>query len=376
MNLSTATPRVAGLDGLRAIAAAFVLGHHLGGSGLRDALVGRGHPVVGFFAGTLGASGVELFFVLSAVVLARPYVRRGRPMLLIPYVQRRAQRLFPPYAVAWLLGGAAIYFLTVHTTWYSQNAGFPKFSWHGWLMQLGILYFGDHYSPAWWSLAVEVMFYLMIPALVPLVRLMPSKTPSALLLLAVSTGATLLVPALFPDWFQAVPAEVSRFISYSHCFVAGLVLSRTDLPRSAALSLIALGLAGLALSALVPAFSEHVGYGLLYTGLVARTLDPTSRISRLLASWHLVWLGERSYSLFLIHFSVIMIVFQIGASQLPPGPTFMLVTRLIAAPLSLFMAMLLFHFVERRFAHGLETGNTFWPRFSPPSSAAQVAKAT
>jgi peptidoglycan/LPS O-acetylase OafA/YrhL len=376
MNLSPTTPRVAGLDGLRAVAATFVLGHHLGGSGLRDALVGKGHAVVGFFAGTLGASGVELFFVLSAVVLARPYVRRGRPMLLAPYVQRRVQRLFPPYFVAWLLGGAAIYFLTAHTTWYSQNAGLPKFSWHGWLMQLGILYFGDHYSPAWWSLAVEVMFYLMIPALVPLVRLMPSKTPTALVVLAISTSATLLIPAAFPAWFQAVPAEISRFISYSHCFAAGLLLSRTDLPRSAAMSLIALGLGCLMLSAFVPAVSEHVGYGLFYTGLVARTLDHTSRISRFLAAWRLVWLGERSYSLFLIHFSVIMIVFQIGASQLPPGPTFMLVTRLIAAPLSLLVAMLLFHFVERRFAHGLETGNSFWPRFSPPSSATQVVKAT
>lgn len=40
---------------------------------------------------------------------------------------------------------------------------------------------------------------------------------------------------------------------------------------------------------------------------------------------------------------------------------YLLVTRLAAVPLSLLVAMLLFSFVERRFAHGLVTEGNFWP---------------
>jgi hypothetical protein len=38
-----------------------------------------------------------------------------------------------------------------------------------------------------------------------------------------------------------------------------------------------------------------------------------------------------------------------------------LATRLIGLPLALLMAMLLFHFVERRFARGLVSAEHFWP---------------
>jgi peptidoglycan/LPS O-acetylase OafA/YrhL len=73
-------------------------------------------------------------------------------------------------------------------------------------------------------------------------------------------------------------------------------------------------------------------------------------------------LGERSYSLFLVHCSVIVLVYQLSTVFISgSGAVFTALTRIVAAPLSLFVAMLLFHFVERQFAQGLKTANSFWP---------------
>jgi peptidoglycan/LPS O-acetylase OafA/YrhL len=95
------TARVHALDGLRAVAASLVVVFHLGGNTLGPGLAAS-------FVSAATASGVELFFVLSAVVLGRGYIREGRPLVARTYFRRRAERLWPPYLVAWILAGATI----------------------------------------------------------------------------------------------------------------------------------------------------------------------------------------------------------------------------------------------------------------------------
>ena len=69
------TMRLHALDGLRAVAALIVVAYHLGWANVADALTQQGHLSWGRALAGLGASGVELFFVLSGVVLLRPYLR-------------------------------------------------------------------------------------------------------------------------------------------------------------------------------------------------------------------------------------------------------------------------------------------------------------
>ena len=57
-----------------------------------------------------------------------------------------------------------------------------------------------------------------------------------------------------------------------------------------------------------------------------------------------------------------LLVYHATAFFLPRGASFTLLTRTLAIPLSIFVAMLLFYFVERQFARGLETAAAFWPR--------------
>ena len=93
--------RMHALDGLRGFAAFFVLLHHLVISNASIAMTKQGHDAIGRLLSSIGASGVELFFCLSAVVLLRPHLRAGRPFKASEYVKRRATRLLPPFLAAW-----------------------------------------------------------------------------------------------------------------------------------------------------------------------------------------------------------------------------------------------------------------------------------
>ncbi len=214
-----------------------------------------------------------------------------------------------------MLAGLSLFVVSNWPTWFTLRAALPTFRLQDWLAQLGIVYFGSHYSGAWWSLNVEVIFYLLMPLLIPLFRRVPDLR-SAFTVLAASMALPAAAWLLAPFFARsAVPETFPQLALYAPCFVAGLLLSRFDFPRS----------------------------------------------SRVFSRWHLVWLGERSYSLFLTHVPVIVLVYQLTAMVLPRGLEYLIVTRLIAVPLCLLSAMLVFTYVERRFARGLTTAGYFWP---------------
>lgn len=102
-----------------------------------------------------GDAGVTLFFVLSGFLLTRPFLQ-GAPLHLGTYFLRRALRILPMFYLLVLL--AAL--------WSGQ-----------WLQALGALFFQGIrvgvLSPmgnVWWSLVIEVQFYLLLPSVVWLLR--------------------------------------------------------------------------------------------------------------------------------------------------------------------------------------------------------------
>lgn len=351
------TMRLHALDGLRAVAALIVVAYHLGWANVADALTQQGHLSWGRAMAGLGASGVELFFVLSGVVLLRPYLRAGRPMRAGSYLARRAIRLYPPYVAAWLLAGMTVWLMTEHPTWW--DARVPPFDWADWLAQAAIVQAGGvSYNFAWWSLTVEIVFYAVAPLLVAaLVRLPPRSHRALLALTVVAAQAIYLAPA-----GSGLSHLAWQFGSYAACFAAGVSLATEDPPPALAMGAGLAGIAWVLASTAVPALNPHVGYALAYFGLVASAMRSGSALSNGLSSAPMVWLGERSYSLFLTHYSVIFLC-NWAVSQLVPskGLAFYAASRSLAAPGTLLVACLVFHLIERRFAHGLVTGNNLLP---------------
>jgi len=343
-------PRAHALDGLRAVAASLVVVHHLWGVGSASSLVAN-------FLHSATAAGVDLFFVLSGVVLGQQYIRQDRPMIILDYFRRRAQRLWPPYVVAWLLAGMTIAITTAWPTWWSISAYLPAFDWGTWLGQAFILnWWSTPYSFAWWSLTVEISFYVILPLLISTFRAIRHQP---VILFSVFCGASLLSAVAY----KGIPIPViGDLVNYASCFTAGLVLASREVSARAAYAALLGGVFMIVASIALPSVNPHIGWAFLYFGIVATALDTSSPLSKRLSSYFLVWLGERSYSLFLTHHTCIVLTYW-AISQLvdTKGPTYYVASRSVAVVLSMLVAMVLFNFVERRFAAGLVTANHFWP---------------
>jgi peptidoglycan/LPS O-acetylase OafA/YrhL len=153
------------LDGLRAVAALAVLAFHVGGQ--------TGITFQGTLGGRLGSRAdvaVAIFFVLSGLLLYRPWARAtlagvghgpGRPGTG-RYLWRRALRIVPLY---WIL-------VVVALIVYSPGHVGSPVTWLRWLTLTQIYdptpwweLPGPHGLAHVWSLATEVAFYLLLPLL-------------------------------------------------------------------------------------------------------------------------------------------------------------------------------------------------------------------
>jgi len=164
--------RVPELDGLRGVAIALVLWHHLVE---RFLPLGR-HSALGWLrAGTnLSWCGVDLFFVLSGFFIGGILLdRRNSPLLARVFYLRRALRILPLYYVT-LLAVSAAYLahwpdsFHLFSPWvygfFLTNLALAAAQTWDWL-PLSIL----------WSLAVEEQFYLTAPWVVRAIA--PSRLP-------------------------------------------------------------------------------------------------------------------------------------------------------------------------------------------------------
>jgi peptidoglycan/LPS O-acetylase OafA/YrhL len=167
---STGT-RLPGIEGLRAIAASSIVLVHVWSTSMPNGeVLGSVNFANGF--STLSA-GLTLFFTLSGFLLYRPFaaaIARGTPRQSIAaYLQNRALRILPAYWVillAVVLIGAASVRVTPDELGVGRLTDPLELGQTALLLQdyrPGTMVIGI--GPAW-SLAVEVVFYLVLPVLV------------------------------------------------------------------------------------------------------------------------------------------------------------------------------------------------------------------
>ena len=248
------------------------------------------------------------------------------------------------------------------------------FTLRDWLSQIGIVYWGARsFNVTWWSLGIEVAFYLLVPALVVALPHAGRRTWYVIALYASTVVAAVLAGAF---WSSRTPI-LYGLVAYAPCFCAGLILAGHTLPRVASRSLVVGGLLWIPVACALPWLNPHVGWSLLYFGIVAIAMDRTSWLCARLSSHGLVWLGERSYSLFLIHNSMIIVAYHAASMVLPRGMAYFGVSRAAALVLIAVGTVLVFHWVERRFAHNLSTSGELLPRWRlrvpPPAISSPVA---
>lgn len=312
--------RVASLTGVRAVAALLVVGTH--------AAYTTGKYTHGYW-GLVGARmeiGVPMFFVLSGFLLFRPWVKAaatGSPWPSVRrYARNRVRRIMPAYVVTVLIA-----YVLYH---YREAGPNPGHSWLGLTRNLTLTqiytdgYLGKYLHQGltqMWSLAVEAAFYVTLPLLAYLLLVLLSRRrwqPN--LVLAALAALTLISPG----WLVLV--HIDRFFpdgarlwlpTYLAWFLGGMMLTVLQQMGVRCYAFVAIPLAVICYfivstpiagapttspASLPEALWKTGFYAVIATLAVAPlALGDQGWYSQVLASRPMVWLGEISYEIFLIH---------------------------------------------------------------------------
>lgn len=211
------------VDGLRFVAIASVIVFHLALNLASRNPVDYAYPVPGSaLHATIrtGELGVQLFFVLSGLVLALPFARhhlRGGPKVgLSAYFLRRLTRLEPPYAVA--MTGCFLVLVVVHGR--SATALLPHLlASLGYVHSLG--YGRDSLiNNVAWSLEVEIQFYLLVPWLTALFAIRGAAARRGVIAVLI-----VLTSAVGPVVADTSPHLHNTLLRFAQYFLVGFLLA-------------------------------------------------------------------------------------------------------------------------------------------------------
>lgn len=268
----------------------------------------------------LGGTGVDLFFVLSGMLIYRaalkPSMKYGKFLL------RRVERIFPTFIVV-----LALYVLVLeftHTGAHYHAVGFRAESIYileNLFLLPGIFNIPGIISAAW-SLSYEFSFYLAIPILVVLLRVRFWSRRGRAIFWAVLIPAYLLLVHSFPAWFPASEHFDGTYVRFT-LFLAGMVVeeilssSRPERLLTKRVEWLLLASACIAFGALVVSEARTVGLPVhdgaqhaavraallvtTYACLALLTLRSGSLLSRFFCHTSIRWTGNISYSFYLIH---------------------------------------------------------------------------
>ena len=304
------------LDALRGVAVLAVVFFHFT---TRFAEV-YGHPTPPIVRVPLGHYGVQLFFVISGMVI---FLTLERSRSAIDFVIARVGRLYPPYWVALTLTFGAITLVGLPGAEVSP----PQYAWNLTMIQR----FVDVHDVdgAYWSLQVELAFYLLMLVLVA-VRGLALIEPLLLAWLAV-----LSADAAMPGWIAQIVmgsrlvADVLALFGYADLFIVGIVM---HLRRTRGTS------PGLAI-ALVGALVFHARQSTLESTAIVFAIAAAfeavvrGRLQRIAVA-PLLFFGTISYPLYLIHqnvgFVALLALYRRGAPTHVAIPLALLLVTAIA----------------------------------------------
>ena len=282
-HLPLSRSRLQGLDALRGLAAIAVVLHHY--TYRFSAIV---HPGLKW-AGINGHLGVNLFFIISGFVI---FMSLERSENVWDFAVSRFARLWPPYVVCACLTVSVIVFASFHPfglTITDALLNLPMMNKA--LGNVGI-------DPSYWTLTYEVLFY--VSAAVVFFYLRVQRMEWACLGWLALAGA--LRVSGFNDHHQRIGVLLG--VDFCHLFILGMMIYLYWQRRHTMLTLVTAMLA-FAMVLFGPYYNPgnvKLWQFVLMTAVfsIVVWLAAESKL-KILTIWPLVFLGEISYSLYLVH---------------------------------------------------------------------------
>jgi peptidoglycan/LPS O-acetylase OafA/YrhL len=327
------------IDSLRAIAVLAVMVYHIHPTWLRG-----------------GFSGVDVFLVVSGYVISRSMLdlnARGLIAFATSFYARRARRILPALLVC-LLVASLLMALFIPESWLSdQSSGTASYAVWG-LSNYFLVHWGDRYFDPQaefnpfvhtWSLGVEEQFYWLYPFIF-YVWLRSRTAESAKRLLGPTVLALLLLSSFAYSAYATQNDPPAGYYSLSSRFwelACGTQLFQMHTAGwglgAAPVAQLTVGLITIALGFV---FSNQVAFPVpwalsatLGTALVINAVTRphvSGLLLRVLNSTPLVWIGQRSFSLYLWHW-VVYVLFRwtVGLEGWVPAVTALLLIVALSA---------------------------------------------
>jgi peptidoglycan/LPS O-acetylase OafA/YrhL len=324
-------PELRALTGLRGVAAAIVALAHFG--------VPLPYDLQKFFRWENAA--VDLFFCLSGFTLSYVYAREN--FRLSDYLTARIARIYPLYFVTLvIIGSTYILPLVVNDATYPAGAAVSDFLLQALMLNCWpIIGSGVHWNFQAWSISVEWLCYILLFPL--LLHLKAPRSDNAKLLCVVALAA--LSYSLFMGCYDdRITDAALLYTAKSHWaywvnplrgvlgFTAGWIAFASFEKQDGLHELctrhspeIWLGFVAVLILCYLISVPSHM-LVFLFPFVVLAATDPASVTSRLLASRFFHFLGVISYSIYMVHFIMLLVfVCWFAAPETWSAPVYLMV---------------------------------------------------
>lgn len=295
---------------------------------------------------SIGTVGVDLFFVLSGFLIYGMLIKKHRPFK--SYILRRIQRIYPTFSVVFIIYLCLSVLFPAESKIPAEWKDGVIFIIQNFLLMPGLFDITAIITVAW-SLSYEFFYYLFIPFLITILSMRSWKAHYRVIFFVV-------VSLLFFVFFAFYNGPIRLLM-----FVSGVLLYET-IENKYIRSMPPIGLPAL-LTAIVSivvlknfGVDEQWKYGVLYVLFYLFCLEcflTSGFTTRCFSCSPLRWIGNISYSFYLIHSLSLKLFFMILEEIYPAQQGDIVMFWVLILPvfvLSLIPSVVLFIYIEKPYS--------------------------